>query len=1428
MVINERNSQINSFAKGMNSDQTYDQLDNQSYVYAKNIRITKNEDINGSEFAPLHEGIVTPVLKGVNIEHNKNIAGNIIAVNDIGNIQIIITDDNNTMRVYRYVIENNQVADFNQLWYWTPTEELPKQVSTYIYKELEGVIKLYIVTGIVPIITLRIDGSKSYINNNIPADVDYLINNRVTPVDQVFINNKISGSLKTGQIQYTYRFYNKFGNSTHLAPLSSKIQVIDSNRNKEAGNAEDTETSIGFELNISTTEYENHFDRMQIFRLHYIKPNEDAVVSIIYDGKIVSQFNDVGGVTLQDLSIKEFATLQGIIIIPKVIEHNQQYMFASNVKDDTLIPNVTADSNQINMVYVPIFMDSTSNKEAPLIGTDSYTGNFFTGYYDGGYNTNQYAISTYIKDRGINPDIINNTYNDIFTSSLFRSLRRGEIYDYGIVYYDKYGRRSDVVKINTVDTRGANSDLLWYKNTPTQEHQDNKNIYTMPIGVEITLPQPKNKDGDIIDDIIGCQIVRRSSKNIYQKTLLQVALAKPVRQQLLYTQQADRNSEGSIITNANVQGQYSPYYPTGFLTSNYVRAGSGYYTGVDEDEDPLGSSAPGYNDWIYVPIDYSQQYPPVGEKRPFTVEVYPKDNQDKFTAHSKDNRNLFQIFSSEIDYRRDDTMSMLSSESLKVVPMLHKCIGFDNINDTMYETNASMKNYYNSKSNLKLPGFLLGKSTQYGYNFPEQQIKLKLIGTADDPISINPIYSTFQDSTNKSTDSALFKYYSDQHISNNSNYAVKNIKDVKIPLWYEGFSNINIDGLAIAANGIKQYKQFNTTVGEFQYNNWISSGLYDLRIVSEESQANVNNVNVQQYADSRNTLKMHHLLSYKALFEPDEDKDEDAGDDGIFYPICAPGFIGPGPSCFLMNIDLGENPDFAEPIYKFPYQGFDTVICNIQHNISYTTQEPDEYVQYFGFGNFFKLEKNGNIYKVVHRDNNNTRDDKMIVFDGDIYITPQELVTMYKTYDFMSNTTLSSMQVVNYVPMESKVNTYFDYGMNYLNTSSKNLLYEAGSIEGIAGQDRPVHQYNMIYSANDESNDVFNLVTTEDSDINEFKQRTYYSEAKTNGEYLDNFLIFKPDAFIDVDSKYGEITNLLTDKNTLYYWQDKAFGKFSVNERSLINDQNGNTIMLGQAGILSRNDYISTKYGMRDHDFSAIAAENGVFWIDINNKAVVASNNNNVVNYGETANVQNIINRNISEDTPHIDYDLQNNELLCKMLNGQQLIFNLKYNIATSVYDRDYDYITYVDNTLFGLHIEEGKLNVERYNYIQYNDERQFMTPLQLQFVVNASASTTKVFDSQQIVPVKRPDISTDEIDILSNMNLSFETDILGVNNNGITNKISTDREGNVIYNVPRFGECDYGNRMRGKWMKVDIDKQDPNKYFTISHAITKFRQSYS
>ena len=752
------------------------------------------------------------------------------------------------------------------------------------------------------------------------------------------------------------------------------------------------------------------------------------------------------------------------------------------------------------------------------------------------------------------------------------------------------------------------------------------------------------------------------------------------------------------------------------------------------------------------------------------------------------NKTLYQIFSSEIDFRRNDVLSKLSFSDLNIVEQAY--------------VSAVFGRYMNSV-----------KLNTYNNEFPDWIEN----DTVNNRTEINRDAVEKLTLEQKQARHWIFDFYlKENELSGFNNGSedgcpVNQIKDVKMADWNSAFTDVvrkedlNID------TAIKKYRSYTTNIDSFTYNNWVSFCKYNLKAGNGDA----------TYNDPDETWHTSEMIGtldqYEQWFE----------DGGPITGFVRNGFIGPGPSCFLLTTKE-ETGGFSQP-----YPRFYTSICNITHNPKTEDLHSEEFEPYYGFGNYFNLKYiEGKGLRTEDPDGNFDQD-YMLVFDGDVYITPHEFTTMYKTYNFESIDTLQSTQITNYIPLESKVNTCFDYGMNLVNTNSENILYEPGMIDGVTTQERPVHQYNIIYSDNDESNDVFTLISTEKDETNNFKQRTYYSELKSNGEYVDNFLIFKPAAFIDVDSRYGQITNLYTDKNMLYYWQDHAFGKFSVNERSLVNDQNSNTIMLGQAGILSRYDYMSTKYGMRLHDFCSRNTENGLFWVDINNKAVVGTTNGQVINYGEYTNVQNIINDKITADVPDVDYDLQNNELLCKCFGGDQIVFNLKYTVATSIYTRKYDAIAYIKNHIYGITNTDDGLTFSKYNYIQYNPETEYayLSPLMLSFVVNPSASATKVFDSQQLVPIKRREFTNesvvDQADILNDTTFAFETDIVK-KQYGDAMEPHTDREGNIIYNVPRYQNQQYGNRIRGKWMKVDINNNNPSEYFTISHTITKFRQSFS
>lgn len=1457
MVINENNSYINSFTKGMNSDTAFDQINNAQYIYGQNIRITKNQLLSSSgDYSSVHEGIVTPVPSGVDLSSLSLGVPNqrIIAVCSVDQIAIVVTTNGSDLYVWKFTVDEvaNTATGMKKVWFATGvwSNDAPNKISAVLYKELENVIKLYMATGKHPIISLRVDDESdgNYIKNGTPVPTDSLINNREIPNKRVVIEDVISGRLTTQQVQYTYRYYNKYGNTTQLAPLTNKIQVIDPSRSKESGNAENTETSVGLSLSIDMKGYRERYERLQVFRLSYITPGQDAEVSLIYDGETKDNdtftLNDIGIDPLQKLSIEEFAAMSGLILVPQVIEQNQEYMFCGNIQDDTIIKNVKLGTpGSITEISATVVLSDKTEGDIPDPGKHYYKDEYTT-FSDGS------SVSDYLIERGVNSEIVKASYNDMITSSLLRSLRRGEKYKYALVFYDNKGRRTDVISLDEIS-------ITKYEMSRPFEYSNGK-LLAHPIGVKIQLP---TLIGEGVSDIIGCQVIRRSSSEVYQNALLQVALARPISQAILDTTITEIEDAQDNVT------KKSPFYPSGFMSVNGLYIYPSYYF-------TKGVSCPNGQDTGFYP-----------------------DLRAKTRNHK-----LYQIFSSEIDFRRNDVLSKINTSDTTIEEMLYIPSVFarytNNTKDVIYDGTlppsmiASVDSDYiepqesertydagiydehdpqtifviqsafsTSASTITLSvddpnvtdiqflrleqtGFVNGPTMPIADDIMTHSDVVRFIREANSAhkyivililnqlsptkltvhtttsansyysqegtIGINRMRVPKLSSDQKQARHWIFNFYKTvggQH-SSFGTQAVNQIKDVKIPEWSSGFSEIQRNDEEDIYTAIKKYKSFTTNIDSYVYNNWVSFAKYDLR-PGEESQPNMDYTREDgqgpNSAELLGRTKRYRNWLNETVYPNDQNN----------YQVRI-GYIGAGPSCFLLTTEEESG------LFPLLSNAFYTSICNITHKAKTSDVQADEFTQYYGFGNYFNVSYNSD---GTPKDNTT-----LIVFDGDVYITPHELTSMYKAYDFNSMDTLQSTQVTNYIPLESKVNTYFDYGMNLMNTQSENLLYEPGYIDGITTQDRPVHQYNMIYSDNDASNDVFTLISTDENETNQFKQRTYYSDLKTNGEFIDNFLIFKTSQFIDVDSKYGQITNLLTDKNMLYYWQDHACGRFSVNERSLVNDQNSNTIMLGQAGILSRYDYISTRYGMRLYDFCARSTEGGVFWIDINNKAIAALAENKAINVGEQFNIQNLINRYITSGTPHVDYDLQNDEVLCKFLGEDQMVLNIKYNLGTSIYTRRYDFMLYIKNHLYGLTVDNTnqKLDIKKHNYLE--QANSFLYPLAVSFIVNPMASITKVFDSQQFIPIKRTAFggTVDQAAFLNGTVMSFESDIINKEFSGNMEPY-TDREGNIIYNIPRYTTGDgYGNRIRGKWLRVNVKSTNPSEFLTISHVITKFRQSYS
>lgn len=1565
MATEQNNTRINTFTDGMNTDVAYDSMKNSQYIYAINLRPYTTSKINGPQDIAAYGkyGVLTPVYHtdgNLFVDLNdlptyKDEKGEIKPVNFIkrstiskiitsGDINILIYIQKGCIYLYKISTtvkrQTNTAYDYSREFLFFVNTGITnlKNISAVLHYETDNVVNLYLADGNHKIMIINVVDTKyieSLRNEHGEINIDHISQNRYFPKKAIKYKAIISGQLKTSQVQYTYRFYKKYGVASKLAPLSRKYQVINPSRDTEIGCSEDSVTSIGLQLQIDINEDIKQFDRLQVYRIQYIKPNQNANIDLIYDGEITGNVIDNGRKTLQTISIEEFAQIHGQDIIPKLLEQNQGYLFAGNVKDDTIFQldredlkkfwavQFTYDENKYDIPYLDTISYNTAKhifENKPSDGDktiQSFIDNkmFNDADYSNPYsdvnhsfdepdekqNNAMFDYNNYIGGSGIyiswkllvanvadkqtfvtansvyigykkelggfnyfgkdesqvlapkEEDIISDcgfpqpdkvSHNDAITSSCIKSLKRGEVYRYGIILYKNDGTRSDVVWIGDIRIPGPDIVKLNYDYT------------TQQIGIEFTLNEAF-KDFATNNNICGYEIVRCQRTDEYSRSLQQVVIASTVRQKL-------------------VDGTYSPYYPTGFIISNPQYIGYTPYIGVDT------------------------QWP------------------EKMTSGASDNR-LYQVYCPEIQTYVDDTLNKLKANQISLTPALYlysstetDIVRFTNddayIGDTVNDikiSNLAYKKHIFSLSFIPIilhndytideSTYTFGKYTNINYKVlgysksdkSNKVNKLSYLYSADAVYSrrffmLDPDKNIIKDNNGEpvlkprainskcNVDIDNVHYTKDTVFNlNQYNYFtdIHEISSVRMLNWEDGFSNHIMDGSKIS-NAVKKYKSYAKNVSTSSYLNWVCSSKYDIPVGTSNESGWTEDIwtDVVEFTNVKNSGKHEHRTfpsigpigpaarclvvqlsgNKQQLTELIPDQNDTANTNSltnIFGEVITTNAIrnnvadGILISSHILQEDY-KDPEIISGLKSYP----GTLLCEITHPaIHYSGKDMSskQYDTYYGFGD----------YKKINIDKNASN--KAYVFTGDTYTQIYEIEGMYKAYDFNDDkSSLQSMQTIHYIPMESTINQYFDYGMNYRNTSNANLQSEAGEIKGVSTQDRPVHQYNLIYSDNGTSNDIYSPQSVVQLQ-NTYSQRICYSQMKTNGELLNNWNIFKPVDYIDVNPVYGELTDMFTVQDVLYFWQNKGFGKLSVNERSLVKDENSNLIQLGQGTVLQRFDYLSTKFGMRDQDMCKVNVDNDIYWFDYRNRCIAAykatSNgygrtSMQVVDFTEKTNVKTLM-KNCDTDTPTIEYDLNNDELLFNKITlntGEDtdgpytLAFNCKFDIAQSLYDIDgcvntvYNNKTNQDDVIYINTKINEETKIGQICNSQLSNTKNNTSKYYLKFIVNPNASVTKVFDNQQIVYPHMYYNTYGNTSFGFDNAINFSTDLSKANTLNTNEENSyTDREGNVCFSIPR---CLNNNiqRLRGKWMIESIMNNDPESYSSISHIITKFRQSYN
>lgn len=877
-------------------------------------------------------------------------------------------------------------------------------------------------------------------------------------------------------------------------------------------------------------------------------------------------------------------------------------------------------------------------------------------------------------------------------------------------------------------------------------------------------------------DAVAYEIVRCGKDLSNMSTIMQCVISRPV--QRVY-------NRDSLDTVPRPQSTNNPLTPTGFVTNME------FWQGMTWEN---------FGDFAYI-------YEPHADAN-HSISTYQATNSTLSGANRitnsediKGNEKIFQVISPEYSYMQESVKDMLQKNTLTVSPISyihpltceHKTFNTYNGGRTFRQGAFDVYNIGNDWANVIITE-LGGSNKNVGTG------NSKAVTIENGSGTILCYYNKF--SGNQLVDLGGSEDFKDRWNKGNATryeyiklYNQKSINytgsDIEITSTAYPDSLAWDDFATSADNWQLRYSDHVTGIGGKNFCNWVCGGMYGMVKGEQASEA----------ADAY-------------TFDNGEFELADVSPVG--------GMMGPGGKCMLIAV----NSDYLANDQNII---MGTYLCNIkQKDAEQTYKEDPKYSTYRSYGNYFNS-------------NTSTAD----VFDGDCFIMPFEYVSQHKWYHpYLSNNRMA--MIVYSIPIETNINLAYTHGYElskYINASEgdiTNIQVNPSNVNNSFIQDKPLYSYNDVYS----TNSTVRTLVGEDQNNKDFYDttfdyRVFNSTAKSNDEAIDNWLKFSPADFIDVDTRFGEITGLRKFVNHLVFWQENAAGLLSVNERVQISDNEDMPLTLGTAGVLSRYDYMNTSNGMRKDEYADTQSDTTLYWWDHNKHEIIGySGGTQTVSISKAKFAQNFLNEMDAKgkliNNPLLWHDKQFNEIGFTVSDGDNekngtLMFGENVGAFTSLYSvLPKAAITFKDSTLL---LNEDS-TIYKWNSIAGDAvkgiKNEAIYPY-LKYIVNANAVYTKVFDNAEIAG--RLYGGGDERTYqnpspMNKLSFIFKTPLKQVGT--ITGDKIDNTEYNFRFAIPRNADAVYGGRLRGKTMQAEL-KSTSNSYdFSLQCIMTKYRISWT
>lgn len=1392
MDIN-KDQQVNTFLKGMNTDLSDALIDNSQYRYAENIRVTTNTDHNTGEARLIEGNTKIAEFQGKQIIYINSIRDYVVVI-----CAHTITVNNEETECWSLYVSDNKGEDWTLVFgpctdtLWDSLDTV--SISGVMRFESENNIKLYLADGKHVIIPMQVD--KSHWPSEVPTEMDTLTGYQDTflPAPVASMSNN-AGHLKPAKVQYIYRLYKRGGAATTLSPIGNVLSLYKSD---SEGYSDKELTNKAVTVRIYFDNGTTGLNRIQLFRITYMYNGQTPTVQRIEDKEIdpTQEYVDIEdyGDSQEEFGISELLGLTQMQIKPKIIESKGDILFAANLK------------------YVQDDVDKMFED----------------------YDTRSFSIGNYWKLTST-PDDSTTKYQWDSTSYVWRETQDNiTLQEYPITFTlagtnEWHG--------GTLDTPPAQAELChrqfnssdytyderWWR--PISEASNGIGS-TAPVTTEIGGKGPNinwrlvsedvvvNHDGwDVTqqrnfykcDETYRFGAILYNNKNQASSVKWIADIRIPPRKPSDYT---FSESEGVCTVKMYNIKFYIKNFPDNCKAIQIVQCPRRFddrrvITQGIVSAPMIMSKSTGETNYMCPSGIMSLQY------------IWADNNNSSTsteTTHvrtAQSARDTIQFASPEYAYQADDIKNVMSTYKSQIsvehvaaftTPGLMETINNISTTSTLaIPTGEARKSIDTIRS--------VSNGNTLGFRFRRQPYNNRLSFYVDvNTLQDEKARDELQSSVNRNYDGTqLKKEVINQADPDNEwkfGYTSFNrvlpqgiLSDSNAEITYPNISTISypeVPDWNKFADGDKiRFMDDITPVGTYSYINWS----YPLAL-DESGSANGN-----------------MATALKDVGQVDEDK----GVSGYLYPV------GTGGKCMIIKFDSnflcgGQNASYrmlATSGQFAPIHVANIVkLCNPYGG--YSKQAIQNSTYYSRGTNINESEFNA----YMNREGAATTDMyEITATGGDSYVGWFKYNANHMWFD-PTYITATKMASVYEVPLDMDIDIYAQCGNPYNSSNTTNGYYiqdEPASISYSGySQEKPAYQYNTAYN---QDPNVITYSAIEQTDISNYDWdvRVHNSDVKTNGENIDSWLTFKAMNYLDVDSRHGEITNLKLFKDRLIFWQNNATGILSSNERTMLNDSDGNQIILGNGGVLQRSDYISTMYGMKPKQFVTTQSNTTLYWWDGSDKEILAYSENGILPLASLKGVRNYLNEHDENSHPYMFYDTQNKELVSSVVNDESIVYSEQIEAFSSVYKF---------MPLYGTNLTTDILTTTTDSiYKQWSDAQnaqlfgENIYP-KIQYVVNSQNMFPKVFDIQTFGGRFYGG------DDLHNLQFDYKTPLK--QHSECTGTAVTNREYDFRLDIPRNNNDSYGGRMRGKTMQCELSSTDNSTDFSIQYITTKYRMSWS